>query len=68
MDGSLLTLREAAEKTRLSMSWWRARVFRREIRFVKLGRRVLIPEETIARLIQLGTVEPSNGAPPCGTR
>lgn len=62
MGVPLFTIREAANKTRLSTSWWRAKVFKREVLFVKLGRRVLIPEETINTLIERGTVKPLNEA------
>jgi excisionase family DNA binding protein len=55
----LLTIREAARKTKLSEGWWRQRIFHKEVAFVKLGRRVLIPETTNERLVRDGTVEPS---------
>ena len=54
----LLTIPEAAEATRLSEAWWRTRVFRKEIKFLKLGRRVFIPRETIDELLEKAVVEP----------
>ena len=47
----LYTVREAAAMTRMSASWWRQRIFFRQIRFLKIGRRVLIPRETIDELL-----------------
>ena len=55
----LFTVREAAKKTKVSEGWWRQRVFHKEVPFVKLGRRVLIPKSTIEKLIREGTVEAS---------
>jgi len=55
---NLLTISEAAEKLRLSKAWLRQRIFRKEIRYVKLGRRVFIPESTIEDLIEKGIFEP----------
>jgi len=60
MDEKLYSIPEAADRSRLSVSWWRQRIFQREIRFVKVGRRVLIPEATINELIEKGVVEPKN--------
>jgi excisionase family DNA binding protein len=54
----LLTVIEAAELTRMSPAWWRQRVFRKEIRFLKVGRRVLIPRSTVDELLTRSIVEP----------
>ncbi len=56
----LLNVEQAARRTGMSASWVRQRIFRREIRFLKIGSRVLIPESTIEELIQSSIVEPRN--------
>ncbi len=56
----LLTVGEAANQTKMSVAWWRMRIFRKEIQFVKLGRRVLIPQETVDEMVRRGVVEPKN--------
>ncbi len=54
----LLSIGEAATQTRTSVAFWRTRIFQRKIQFVKLGRRVLIPQETIDEMIRQGLVQP----------
>lgn len=54
----LLTVKEAAEQTRMSTSWWRQRVFRKDIRFFKIGRRVFVPQSTVDEIFQRSLVEP----------
>jgi len=55
----LLTVEEAAKATRMSAGWWRQKIFRREIKFVRIGRSVRIPRSTVDEILQGGTVEPS---------
>jgi excisionase family DNA binding protein len=55
----LLSIKEAAELTRLSASFWRSKVFKREIKFLKIGSRVLIPRSTIDQLLNQSVVEPT---------
>lgn len=54
----LLSVGEAALQTKMSVAWWRMKIFRKEIQFVKLGRRVLIPQETVDEMVRSGVVEP----------
>jgi excisionase family DNA binding protein len=54
----LFSVEEAAKMTGMSSSWWRQRVFRREIKFLKIGSRVLIPRSTIDELINRSIVDP----------
>ncbi|MGO9566876.1 MAG: helix-turn-helix domain-containing protein [Desulfomonilaceae bacterium] len=54
----LLNIQEAAKETRMSPSWWRMMVFKRAIKFLKIGRRVLIPRSTIDELLNQSVVEP----------
>jgi len=54
----VVSISQAAEITGMSQSWWRQRIFRREIRFLKVGRRVLIPKDTIEELLSQSVVEP----------
>jgi excisionase family DNA binding protein len=58
----LLTVIEAAELSRMSAAWWRQRIFRKEVRFLKVGRRVLIPRDTVDDLLAQAVVEPKNKA------
>lgn len=54
----LNTVNETAEKLRLSPAWVRQKIFRKEIRFLKIGSRVFIPEETINDILEKSVVEP----------
>jgi len=58
MNTELLSIGQCAKITGMSQSWWRQRVFRREIRFLKVGARVLIPRSTIDALLRQSVVEP----------
>lgn len=55
---NLLAVPHAAKKTAMSISWWRAAIRDRKVRFIRIGGRVLIPEGAIDDLISAGTVEP----------
>ena len=54
----LLTINEAAKLSRMSPSWWRQRVFKREIKFLKIGRSVRIPRSTIEEVLSRSVIEP----------
>jgi len=51
------TIKEAAEISRMSEPWWRQKIMRKEIKHLKIGRRVFIPESVIEQLFQDGIVE-----------
>ena len=51
-------VKEAAEKWRMSEAWVRQKIFRKEIRYLKVGRRVFIPEATIREVLEHSVVEP----------
>ena len=57
-----MSICRAAEYIGMSQSWLRQRVFRREIKFLKVGRRVLIPKSTIDELLAQSVVEPRTKA------
>ncbi len=54
----LYTLREAATVTKMSLAFWRQKVWRREVKFMKIGRSVRIPQSTIDELLARSIVEP----------
>lgn len=56
----LLTIQEAASVLRLSTSWVRQKVFRRQIKYVKIGSRVFIPRETLDELIENSVRHPTD--------
>ena len=58
----LISVGEAAKQTRTSVGFWRTRIFRKENQFVKLGRRVLIPQKTVDELVRCGLVQPKTAA------
>ena len=60
MTEKKLTLKEAAKESRMSESWWRQKIFRKEVRYLKIGRRIFIPESTINELVANSVVEPIN--------
>lgn len=41
------TIKEAAEKSGMSQSWWRLRILNKKIRYIKVGGRIFIPESTL---------------------
>lgn len=55
----LNTIVEAVEKTRMSSSWWRQQIYQKKIRYLKIGRRVFIPDSTIEELIRRSIIEPT---------
>ncbi len=55
----LLTINEAASVSRMSPSWWRQKIFRREIKFLKLGRSVRIPRSTLDEILREGMIDPA---------
>ncbi|MBM3300747.1 MAG: helix-turn-helix domain-containing protein [Deltaproteobacteria bacterium] len=48
----LLTVNEAAEATRMSASWWRQKIFRKEVSYLKIGRAVRIPRATVDQILK----------------
>jgi excisionase family DNA binding protein len=49
---------EASEKLKMSEAWIRQKIFQRKIRYLKIGRRVFIPESTINEILKKSIVEP----------
>ena len=56
MTEKLLRVEEAAERIGCKPATIRAKILRREITYVKLGRSVRIPESAIMRLIEENTI------------
>jgi excisionase family DNA binding protein len=56
----LLTISEVAKITRMSASWWRQRVFRKEINYLKIGRSVRIPRSTVDEVLRSSHVDARN--------
>ncbi|GEM_PF-835401 len=54
---NLYTIPEAAKKTRMSQAWWRMKVYQKKLRFLRIGRRVLIPESTITSLLAESVID-----------
>jgi excisionase family DNA binding protein len=54
-------IREAKAITGLSEAWWRMKIFKREIPFHKVGRRVLLNKDDILAMMERGRVEPKHG-------
>ncbi len=52
----LMSIADAADELAVSEHTIRSWILGRKLEFVKVGRRVLIKEQTIARLIEDGTV------------
>ena len=57
-EEKIWTIPEAAERSRMSISWWRQRISAGEVGFLRIGRRVFIPEDTIKKILREGIVEP----------
>ena len=58
----IYTIPEAATATRMSTAWYRKKIFQREIRYLKIGRRVFIPESTIEKILKESVVEPRHSS------
>jgi excisionase family DNA binding protein len=54
----MVSVEGAADMSGLSVSWWRKKVFRKEVPFYKVGRRVLLSAEDIQGMLQRSRVEP----------
>ena len=63
----LWTLREAAEKTRMSEAYWRKQVLLRRIRVIKIGRCVRLDAEVV-RLFLAEGVRPATTPTPGAVR
>lgn len=57
----IFTIKEASGLSKMSVAWWRRKIFRKEVRYLKMGRRVLIPESTLNDLFKNAIVEPMAG-------
>ena len=56
-----LSLAEAAQVSGMSLSWWRKKVFRGEVPYYKIGRRILVDTSDIELLFRKNRVEPEAG-------
>lgn len=54
----LLTLQEVADRTGMTLRWWRRAVFERRITVVKLGRFVRIDEADLEAFIEKSKASP----------
>jgi len=57
-DEPIHSIPDARKRVPMSMAWWRQKVFRKEIKYLKIGGRVFIPESTIVELLKKAVVEP----------
>ena len=53
-----LDINEAARISGMSVSWWRQRVFRKQVPFYRVGRRIVFDIEDIAKVLDRCRVEP----------
>lgn len=53
-----LDINEAAQISGMSVSWWRQKVFRKEVPFYKVGRRIVLDAEDITKILDKCRVEP----------
>lgn len=58
MSEKHFTIEEAAKLSRMSVSWWRQKVSGREVRYLKIGRRVFVPESTLHKMFSDAVIEP----------
>jgi hypothetical protein len=50
MSEKLHTIREASRNSRMSEGWWRQRIRRNEIRYLKIGNRIFIEDGVLNKL------------------
>ena len=51
-------INEAARISGMSVSWWRQKVFRKQVPFYKVGRRIVFDTEDIVKTLDRFRVEP----------
>jgi Helix-turn-helix domain len=56
-----LNIDEAARLSGMSVSWWRQKVFRKQVPYYRVGRRIVFDSEDIAKVIGRCRVEPQGG-------
>jgi excisionase family DNA binding protein len=54
----LYTVHEISKATRMSDAWVRQKMYRKEIRYIRLGRRVFITKKTLEELLAHSVIEP----------
>lgn len=54
------TVQEASEVSGMSPAWWRQKIFRKEVKYLKIGKKVLIPQETVEEILTKAVIEPRN--------
>jgi hypothetical protein len=54
-----LDINEAARISGMSVSWWRQKVFRKQVPFYRVGRRIVFDAEDIAKVLDRCRVDPS---------
>ena len=54
----IITVKEAAKETGMSVEWWRKKISERKIRIVRIGSRIFIPKEVVDEIQTKGFVEP----------
>ena len=52
------TIKEAADRLKMSTAWLRKKIFTGELRHMKIGRRVFIPESVLEEILTHSVVEP----------
>ena len=57
-DEPIHSISDAQKRVPMSLAWWRQKIFRKELRYLKIGGRVFIPESTIIELLRKAVVEP----------
>jgi excisionase family DNA binding protein len=62
---SLLKVNEAAARIRMSPSWIRLKIYKKELPHLKIGARVFIEESTLDELLKRARREPRDGSKLC---
>ena len=57
-----IDINEAARISGMSVSWWRQKVFRKEVPFYKIGRRIVFDAEEIGKILDRCRVETAQDA------
>ena len=58
--GQKVDVTRAAEMSGMSVSWWRQRIFRKQVAFHKVGRRIILDTDTITELLERCRVRPES--------
>lgn len=59
IDDDKYTIKQASKKSGMSESWWRQQCYQKNILYLKVGRKVIIPGITMREVMRNAVIVPS---------